>query len=497
MLLAVALVTMAAVGLTGSGKRIDVLHGPDSLPHEGLKRKVLLIGGLDGSDASAKFVRQQFDKLKSSDRLAISAIPMGNPEKSALQFPPTGDAYAKGTESHYLWRFIGTFAPDMVIVAGEDPGGLAKALSRTAAADVGIIPAQVVELKAGALKDALTPTIVTSQARQQMLRRLDRTPSGIAKLLATVYGHEFKEAVYIPAMALIGRLRLGGVDVLEDVESLVAPFLTGERNSMEKATSSHLSGHLIFAELAERTNNKKYIDLVRTAADTGFEWDGSMRDSMPFHNEMSDSVFMGTPILVKAGKLTGETRYFQMAMLHTRFMRKLCLRADGLYRHSPLDEAAWGRGNGFPALGLALSLQDMPKGADRAEMLEAFRQHMAALLKHQDETGMWRQVIDVPGSYREFSATAMIGFAMAKGVRLGWLDAATYRPAVARAWTAVKTRISSNGQLIDVCTNTGKQRSLKEYFDRTAVLGIDARGGAMALLFATELMEPGAGQLGH
>ncbi len=494
MFLAVAILT-AAVGLTGSGKRIDVLHGPDSLPHEGLKRKVLLIGGLDGSDASAKFVRQQFDKLKSSDRLAISAIPMGNPEKSSLQFPPTGDAYAKGTESHYLWRFIGTFAPDIVIVAGEDPGGLAKALSRAAAADVGIIPAQVVELKAGPLKDALTPTIVTSQARQQMLRRLDRTPSGIAKLLATVYGHEFKEAVYIPAMALIGRLRLGGVDVLEDVESLVSPFLSGERNSMEKANSSHLSGHLIFAELAERTNNKKYVDLVRTAADTGFEWDGSLRSSMPFHNEMSDSVFMGTPILVKAGKLTGEARYFQMAMRHTRFMRKLCLRADGLYRHSPLDEAAWGRGNGFPALGLALSLPDMPKGADRAEMLEAFRQHMAALLKHQDETGMWRQVIDVPGAYREFSATAMIGFAMAKGVRLGWLDAATYRPAVMRAWAAVKTRISSNGQLIDVCTNTGKQKSLKEYFDRTAVMGIDARGGAMALLFATELMEPGAGRL--
>ena len=185
-----------------------------------------------------------------------------------------------------------------------------------------------------------------------------------------------------------------------------------------------------------------------------------------------------------------------MAMRHTRFMRKLCLRADGLYRHSPLDEAAWGRGNGFPALGLALSLQDMPKGADQAEMLEAFRQQMAALLKHQDETGMWRQVIDVPGSYREFSATAMIGFAMARGVRLGWLDAATYRPAVMQAWAAVKTRISNNGQLIDVCTNTGKQKSLKEYFDRTAVMGIDARGGAMALLFATELMEPGAGRLG-
>ena len=313
-------------------------------------------------------------------------------------------------------------------------------------------------------------------------------------MLATVYGHELKEAVYIPALALIGRLRLGGVDVMEDVESIVAPYISGERNSMDNATSSHLSGHLIFAELAERTKNKRYVELVRAAADSGFEWDGSPRQAMPYHNEMSDSVFMGTPILVKAGKLTSEPRYFQMAAKHLRFMRKLCLRADGLYRHSPLSEAAWGRGNGFPALGLALSLEDMPKGPDQAEMLVAFQTHMAALLKHQDETGMWRQVVDVPGSYREFSATAMIGFSMAKGIRLGWLDAATYRPAVERAWTAVKTRISNTGQLIDVCTNTGKQKTLKDYFERTAVMGVDARGGAMALLFATELMQPSAGR---
>ena len=493
MFLAVAVLT-AAVGLTGSGKRIDILHSAESLAPATLKKHVLLIGGLDGSEASSRFVKQQFEKFQTSDRIAISAIPMANPEKASLQFPPSGDAYAKLTESHYLWRFIGTNAPDLVIVAGDDSAGLAKALSRVAAAGIGVIPAQVIELKASSLKDALSPTITTSPARVQLQWRVDRTPSAIAKMLATVYGHELKEAVYIPALALIGRLRLGGVDVMEDVESIVAPYISGERNSMDNATSSHLSGHLIFAELAERTKNKRYVELVRAAADSGFEWDGSPRQAMPYHNEMSDSVFMGTPILVKAGKLTSEPRYFQMAAKHLRFMRKLCLRPDGLYRHSPLNEAAWGRGNGFPALGLALSLEDMPKGPDQAEMLEAFRSHMAALLKHQDETGMWRQVVDVPGSYREFSATAMIGFSMAKGIRLGWLDAATYRPAVERAWTAVKTRISNTGQLIDVCTNTGKQKTLKDYFERTAVMGVDARGGAMALLFATELMQPSAGR---
>lgn len=34
---------------------------------------------------------------------------------------------------------------------------------------------------------------------------------------------------------------------------------------------------------------------------------------------------------------------------------------------------------------------------------------------------------------------------------------------------------------------TGKQKSLREYYDRPAILGADDRGGAMALLFATEM----------
>jgi hypothetical protein len=78
---------------------------------------------------------------------------------------------------------------------------------------------------------------------------------------------------------------------------------------------------------------------------------------------------------------------------------------------------------------------------------------------------------------------------MQKGIRHHWLPAAKYRPLVERAWAAVKARVGADGQLIDVCASTGKQTSLKAYLDRKAILGLDPRGGAMALLFATELMQ--------
>ena len=99
---------------------------------------------------------------------------------------------------------------------------------------------------------------------------------------------------------------------------------------------------------------------------------------------------------------------------------------------------------------------------------------------------MWRQVIDEEGSYREMTSTCMITFAILRGLREGWLDEAEFLPAVEAAWPAIQERISSKGELIDVCTGTGKQKSLQAYFDRPAILGKDERGGAMAFLVVTE-----------
>ena len=466
-----------AVGLTGTKKVIEAFVVP------GASRDVptvLLIGGLDGDGSVTRELNTYAASKQSSRPFRLLAIPESNPDKARLTFPPAGRAYKENPESHYLWRWIGMQAPDLVIIAGEDHGGLAQALSQNKVAGMGRIPA-----KSGLLS-ALPKNIETSEAHSELRRRIARTPQQVAGELAQYYGHdEFKEVVYIGAMSLIGQLRLGH---LPEVERAVAPFVDGSKDSLAKPTSSHLAGHLIFAELAERTGDKRYVALVRKAADLGFTEAGAMRESMPLHNEMSDSVFMGCPILAAAGKLTGDRKYLEMTLRHLKFMQKLCLRPDGLYRHSPLDAAAWGRGNAFPALGLALTLSRMP--ADDPvfpAILQAYKGHMNALAAYQDENGMWRQVIDLPGSYPEFSATAMIATAMLRGIRSGWLDSARYQPIVDKAWTGIKGRISAEGTLVDVCESTGKQASVDEYLKRFAILDRDPRGGGMALLLATEI----------
>jgi hypothetical protein len=81
----------------------------------------------------------------------------------------------------------------------------------------------------------------------------------------------------------------------------------------------------------------------------------------------------------------------------------------------------------------------------------------------------------------------MTTFALTRGLRRGWLNAKTYKPAIDRAWESIKCRIGPDGNLVDVCTGTGKQKSFRDYLDRKAILGRDDRGGAMALMVATEI----------
>jgi rhamnogalacturonyl hydrolase YesR len=113
---------------------------------------------------------------------------------------------------------------------------------------------------------------------------------------------------------------------------------------------------------------------------------------------------------------------------------------------------------------------------------------MKALAQFQDENGMWREVIDYPGAYPEFSGTAMIATAMLRGIRSGWLEASLYQPKVDRAWQAILIRTFSDGRLFDVAESTGTRGlQLRDYLRRAAILDRDPRGGAFALIFATEM----------
>jgi rhamnogalacturonyl hydrolase YesR len=515
-----------------------------------IEARILVIGGNDGSPASTRFVEQLSRAIQArattGDVLPAfvpnvypDGPPMGASAGDLVRgFPPAKGFYddASRPEAYYLWRWAGMYGANLVIdvrVGDElgvwaspemkasemkevptshfEPGlpdpaadDFVRKLSAVGVEDLSRTPAIILQIpekfRASDAQFAIEwfwqAHLVNSPAQTELFRRQQQSSEQIATGLTKVYGHDLKQVAYIPALSVVGRLRAAeefkDAKESQSLAELLEPFRSGQSSPIPKSGSDQ-AGHLVFAEMAKRSEGKdreRWIELCRAAADQIFDKDGKPKDLMPFHNEMSDAVFMSTPILCATGKLTGEKKYFDAAVTHFRNMKKLCLRDDGLYRHSPLDEAAWGRGNGFPALGLGWALSEFPEDHPAFPELKAdFQNHIRALLKHQDEFGCWHQVIDKPGSYREFSATCMIGWALKRGIDHGWLDKEHHQPALDRAWLAAKQRIHDKGVVVDICTGTGKQKSLRDYYDRPAIWGVDARGGAMALMFATEMLE--------
>ncbi|WP_339730932.1 glycoside hydrolase family 88 protein [uncultured Gimesia sp.] len=484
------------------------------------------------------------------EKFSLSAVPIANPDGWVLQrgpknashgnptrgYPPLGSSYHSPTkpETEYLWRWIGMHAPDLVIDVREgnrfqwvipvDALSSARKLGKQLQPQVRPVfgwelvsslayksPSQTGRLPALALEvppknaPAFLPALLTgiqnspfqgpSPARLELMRRLQRTPIQVATQLSKVYGNDLGRISYLPVVSLISQIRLGELtgdqSRLPHVEQITQKYLAKNPNPLNsRGGGGVIAGHLLFSELAKATGNQQYLELAKQAADLGFDEQGNFRESMPHHVEMSDAVFMSCPILAVVGRLTGEPRYYEMALRHWRFIQKLDQRPDGIYRNSPLSDAAWGRGNGFPALGLALVLSELPLNSPlRQEFIDGHRLHLEALARHQDPTGMWHQVIDHPESYREMTSTCMITFAMIRGIREGWLDEKQYTPIIERAWNAIKTRVAFDGSLVDVCTGTGKQTSVRGYFDRMAILGMDSRGGAMAFLVSNEMAQ--------
>src|SRR5688572_30674922 len=417
------------IGLTANGTTIEALAVAGA---SATSPTVLLVGGVQGKDQSTDAVTREVAAFEARPqnqrRFRLLAIPLANPDAQPLQFPPVGAAYRENPESHVLWRWIGTHAPDLVLIAAPDGGvgaALADALSQSVVAEVGRIPARRVDAGAKIL-DALTAPIEKSGASQELGRRMARSPRAFAEQLARVYGRDFAQPTYIAAMAIISRLRLGEQ---AEVSQLVAPYLDGSRDSFARPSQSSLAAHLLFFELARpggpegpplrtggpplRPGDERAKALVLRAAGSAFTEAGELREFMPLHGGWSDSLFMDVPILAKAGALSGDRRYFDMAARHVAFMQKIVLRPDGLYRHQASAEAAWGRGNAFAALGMAFTLSDFPTDHPAyGSLVASFQRHMAMLARFQDENGMWRNVVDRPGAYSEYSGTAMIGTAI-------------------------------------------------------------------------------------
>ena len=538
-----------ACGVTRTERQIPaLLHGTDQ-PPAGERLQLVLIGGLSGKqeDADAALAALHSYRIAPglSGRYALSAVPCANPDGLALgaapengaggnpstAYPPPGDSYYDANpEAHYLWRWITFQAPDLVLEVrtGEDTTWEGSALclelleqfrsvlnaselpsdsslmGALSAGEPNLLPpifclrltCAAADLEAELAKLwtvlAQVPDHAKSPTRSALQARAARSPLEAARILAAVYGHELDPVIYTQGVAVSGRLRLARLDAdypdpSAGIAAMVAPYMSGAKEWFPAGGEggANLAGLVWADELAATTGDDRYADLLVQTAD---RYRTTHDNGVPIPsnpNYQVEDMFFTAAVLGRAFKHTGDDAYLTIL---TRFLLDANVQQDdGLFWHDRRTPFYWGRGNGFAALSYAESLTYMPDDhPDREAVLAIHRRHLQTLRGYQHRSGMWRQVVNGPGSYPEMTVTCMVGYALARGLRRGWLDAG-YTEMLTRAWQGVAARIDDHGGLVDVCTGTGVQQNTRDYLDRPAIFGPDERGGALSIWFVTEM----------
>lgn len=311
----------------------------------------------------------------------------------------------------------------------------------------------------------------------------DLEPLTIARRLAAAHGHAFdaEPLTYPHGVALSGRLRLAVIEntsaeTAAEIAALVEPVIADPSRLPDNGPC--LSTACFADELFAVTGDERHRDFLLACADRYLNKVGFDPDI-----RVEDFFFAGT-LLGRAYRLTGREVYADRLMDYLAGADTL--QANGLYWHCHASPWFWGRGNAFAALGLAEALRYVPDHPKRAGLVARNTAHLTALARHQQGSGLWHQVVDDPATYLEHSASTIIGLAIARGAREGWLTGEDWLDVVAQAWNGTATRTGPGGELDQVCVSTGPLTSLQEYVERPFTTGVDDRGGALALWFATE-----------
>lgn len=234
------------------------------------------------------------------------------------------------------------------------------------------------------------------------------------------------------------------------------------------------------------------------------------------HQLWLDGVYMGMPFLAGVGTMEGDdhkieeaVREFTIARSHLRDPR------SGLYYHA-WDEAkeqnwadpetgrsrfVWARGLGWYAMALVDILDLIPpeKTARRAPLLPIIPELAESLVRYQDATGVWFQIMDMPdqpGNYREASASAMFTYFLAKAVNKGYLPE-SFAPAAQKAYAGLVDEFLSvhpdgSFHLTNICETGGlgygRDGSYRYYMSEPVVEN-DPKGLGPAIMAGIQVAE--------
>jgi unsaturated rhamnogalacturonyl hydrolase len=264
--------------------------------------------------------------------------------------------------------------------------------------------------------------------------------------------------------------------------SIIAKFPTnyynGSQMPPEGSQDKNVYGIYPF-ELYRQTRDANYLTSAIYLANKEFEKPLSNGLAEPNYTRFwIDDLYMIGSLQAQAYKSTGDINYANHAvtqLLGYMGVVQNLQQANGLFYHTTSVPIHWGRGNGWAAAAMTEVLSCLPEDdPNRPLLLTKYQNMMAGLVACQGASGMWYQVLDMgsdPRNWPETSCTGMFVFALATGVKQGWLPEVPYKKAALDGWAALSNYVDSQGRALQVCAWISATSNLQYYLDRSREIG--------------------------
>mgnify|MGYP002715431894 CR=1 FL=1 len=229
-----------------------------------------------------------------------------------------------------------------------------------------------------------------------------------------------------------------------------------------------------------------------------------------------DGLYMAQPFYMEyETKYNKKENYHDITNQFLNVRKHMYNKEKGLYYHgydeskkmfwankdTGLSKNFWLRSMGWYLMALVDTIDEMSDEIyeDYRALCDLFREAIKGILKYRDdETGLFRQVIDagnIHGNYTETSGTSMVAYAIMKGTRLGILNEEKYKDLGIDIFNRLAKSKLINGELIDICKvaglgpETSPQRDgTLEYYLSEPITSDDAKGvGPFIMAFAQKL----------
>ncbi len=284
----------------------------------------------------------------------------------------------------------------------------------------------------------------------------------------------------------------------------------------------HINAGKCLFRLYTRTDDNRFMTAMNTLRDQlkdhprtseGGYWH---KNNYPWQMWL-DGLYMGTPFYAEYAKTFEEDPSASYADVIKQFTLVAKYTRDnhsGLYRHGwdekkqqswadPVtgqSQHVWGRALGWYTMALVDVLEIIPENVTGRDSLISILQGICEILpKYQNkETGAWYQVVDYPdstGNYQEMSCTPMFARSIAKGVRLGYLDASLLDVAKKAYRGIIDNYLTIDNEgfvsLKKICSVAGlsndRDGSYNYYVNQTSTVDNDPKGVGPFIMLCIEM----------